>query len=122
MIDRAVAPRTRYYAYKPATATEPASWYDFTFDGTTGAEIRGDRIILHLVDGGRGDNDGVAGQITHRGAPAAESPIPPPATDRGNDWGCTIAKRPRPLSQAADWGLVLAFLAFVFVRARGARV
>src|SRR5262249_22208019 len=32
----------------------------FTFDGTTGAEINDNVITLHLVDGGRGDADGVA--------------------------------------------------------------
>src|SRR5262249_32877359 len=32
---------------------------DFSFDGTTGAEIDGNVATLHLVDGGRGDADGI---------------------------------------------------------------
>lgn len=36
--------------------TEP-HWYDFMYDGTTGAEISGNTITLHFVDGQRGDDD-----------------------------------------------------------------
>jgi uncharacterized repeat protein (TIGR01451 family) len=32
-------------------------WYDFAYDGTTGVEVFSDRIVLHLLDGGRGDQD-----------------------------------------------------------------
>ncbi len=35
-------------------------WYRFDFDGTTGAEFAGDLIVLHFVDGGRGDS-GITG-------------------------------------------------------------
>src|SRR5262249_35858589 len=41
-----------------------------TFDGTTGAEIKDNVITLHLVDGGRGDADGIAnGRIVDPGGP-----------------------------------------------------
>lgn len=47
-------------------------WYDFTFDGTTGAEINGNVITLHFVDGQRGDDDLTAnGVIVDPGAPGA---------------------------------------------------
>lgn len=42
----------------------------FDFDGTTGAVFNGNVVTLHLVDGGRGDADGVAnGVITDPGGP-----------------------------------------------------
>src|SRR5262249_47193292 len=46
-------------------------WYEFTFDGTTGAEFRDGLIVLHLMDGGRGDDDRLAnGVIVDPGGPA----------------------------------------------------
>jgi Ca2+-binding RTX toxin-like protein len=62
-----------YWKYDPNRG-----WYEFLYDGTTGAEFldsnndgKNDKIILHFVDGGRGDNDGTAnGKITDPGAPA----------------------------------------------------
>ncbi|MCB8925443.1 MAG: DUF11 domain-containing protein [Ardenticatenaceae bacterium] len=46
-------------------------WYNFTFDGTTGAEINGNIITLHFVDGQRGDDDLTAnGIIVDPGAPS----------------------------------------------------
>ena len=46
-------------------------WYNFTFDGTTGAEINGNVITLHFVDGQRGDDDLTAnGVIVDPGAPS----------------------------------------------------
>ena len=35
----------------------------FTFDGTSGAQINRNIVTLHLVDGGRGDSDGVANGV-----------------------------------------------------------
>ena len=54
----------------PATA-----WYEFMFDGTTGAVISGNTITLHLVDGARGDHDGdgTNGTIVEPGGPAIVS-------------------------------------------------
>ncbi len=66
-------------ADNPATAINEQTtehWYDFLFDGTTGAQILApvegvQRIVLHLVDGGRGDDDLAAnGVIVDPGAPA----------------------------------------------------
>lgn len=116
LFDRAATRPTRYYAY--ASNPQPR-WYDFTFDGTTGAEIQNDRIVLHFVDGGRGDDDGAAnGTIMHTGAPAIESPFPGGST---SDSGCTIAKGSRQMSSGADWGAVFAFLAFAYLRTRRPR-
>lgn len=38
-------------------------WYDFSFDGQTGAEVTGNRIVLHLKDGLRGDDDLAANEV-----------------------------------------------------------
>jgi hypothetical protein len=67
-----------YWRYS-ATQEDPSRhWYRFDFDGTTGADIVHEpdqtRIILHFVDGARGDGDLVAdGHLVDPGAPA----IPP---------------------------------------------
>ena len=70
---------TTYFKFGP-TPEQPADhWYEFLYDGTTGAEIFADRIVLHLVDGQRGDNDLIEnGVIVEPGAPAiAATPIQP---------------------------------------------
>lgn len=51
-------------------------WYDFGYDpqSGTGAEFSGNRVVLHFVDGGRGDNDQIAdGRISDPGGPAVAS-------------------------------------------------
>ena len=60
-----------YYKYGP-THTDPTPHeYEFLFDGTTGAEILSDKVILHFVDGARGDWDLTAnGEIVDPGGPA----------------------------------------------------
>ena len=56
---------------KDAEPAEPTPhWYTFAFDGTTGAQFFSDRIVLHFVDGQRGDDDLSAnGVILDPGAP-----------------------------------------------------
>ncbi len=64
-----------YYKYGPTPDDESDQWYDFLFDGSTGAEVIGSRIILHFLDGSRGDDDLAAnGQISDSGGPAVASP------------------------------------------------
>jgi hypothetical protein len=46
-----------YFNYGPTAASATAGWYPFDFDGTTGAQIAGNVITLHYVDGLRGDDD-----------------------------------------------------------------
>lgn len=56
------APSTYYkYGATPNDANE--HWYEFLYDGQTGAEIANNVITLHLVDGGRGDGDLTANAI-----------------------------------------------------------
>jgi len=59
-----------YYKYGPTPTNTTYHWYDFSFDGTTGAEINGNIITLHFVDGDRGDDDLSAnGKIVDDGGP-----------------------------------------------------
>ncbi|MFO7908238.1 MAG: PKD domain-containing protein [Pirellulaceae bacterium] len=68
--------------------TTEAHWYEFLYDGTTGAEFFDDdgdgdtdRIVLHFVDGQRGDNDLIAnGVVVDPGAPGLQ-PNDPPVSD-----------------------------------------
>ena len=36
-----------YYAYGPTPNDPSPHWYDFSYDGVTGAEIVGDKVLLH---------------------------------------------------------------------------
>ena len=58
-----------YFKYGP-TPTESIKWYDFEYDGETGAVISEDTVFLYLTDGLRGDYDITAdGIITEPGGP-----------------------------------------------------
>ena len=46
-----------YWKYGATPDALPPHWYEFLYDGSTGAEIDGDTVILHFVDGERGDHD-----------------------------------------------------------------
>ena len=71
---------TTYFNYGPTADNPEPHWYEFLFDGTTGAEILADRIILHFVDGQRGDHDlATNGTVLTEGGPATILPeIPDP--------------------------------------------
>lgn len=110
-----------YYAYGPTPDNAAPHWYDFTFDGTTGAEIIGNKILLHFVDGQRGDDDlTVNNSITHTGAPALVTDIATGSTTFG---GCSIAAAPSQMRGNGDWIVVGMFLVFVaVVRKRTRRI
>ena len=102
-----------YYAYGPTPDNNTSHWYDFTYDGTTGAEFVGNKILLHFVDGQRGDYDITANNsITHVGAPAVVSDI---ATGSPSSVGCSIAATPSQMKGNGDWIVISLFLAFVAV-------
>ena len=79
-------PTNAYWKYGPTPSNPIPHWYNFLYDpiSKTGAvfqDLNGDgqnEIILHFVDGQRGDDDLVAnGQIRDPGAPAFSSSPPP---------------------------------------------
>ena len=74
-----------YYKYGKTPDNAIPHWYEFLFDGTTGAEIRENIITLHFVDGNRGDNDTtVNGIIIDPSAPGIDSRILPTAAFTAN--------------------------------------
>ena len=100
-----------YYAYGPTADDLTPHWYDFTFDSTTGtgAEFVGNKILLHFVDGQRGDNDPTVNSIIHIGAPVLMTDT---VTSTSSS-GCSIAATPSPMRSSGDWIVVSMFLAFV---------
>lgn len=46
-----------YYKYGATPESATAEWYSFVYDGTSGAEFDGSTVILHFMDGARGDDD-----------------------------------------------------------------
>jgi parallel beta-helix repeat protein len=70
-----------FHGFGPTPDNPVPHWYDFSFDGTTGAQIDGDRVLLHFVDGRRGDHDlTVNGILTSRGGSTnALPPLPDPS-------------------------------------------
>ncbi len=65
--------------------------YPFLFDGTTGAQIMDGTIVVHHVDGERGDDDLTPnGVIVDPAGPGLLSDEPPPP-DTGNRNGCSLA-------------------------------
>jgi len=81
-----------YYRYGPTPGHATDHWYEFLYDGETGAEIFQEatqtRIMLHLCDGTRGDDNPVAdGKIVDAGAPASIIP----GGGGGGGGGCFIA-------------------------------
>lgn len=83
-------PANAYLKYNPVTG----NWSTFRYDPAsgTGAEIVGNRVILHFVDGGRGDADLLKnGRIIDPGAPAV---IPGLGDISSGGGGCTV-RRPK---------------------------
>jgi hypothetical protein len=84
---------TTYYKYGPTPADPTDHWYEFMYDAQTGAQIFHEatqtRIVLHLCDGQRGDDDLIAnGTIVDQGGPGilqGSTPIP-----TLTEWGAII--------------------------------
>jgi len=109
-----------YYAYGPTPNNPTPHWYDFSYDGQTGAEIVGNKILLHFVKGQRGDDDFAANNnsITHTGAPVL---VTDTATGSSSSAGCSIASTPSQMRGNGDWIVVSMFLAFVALVRRRTR-
>ena len=81
-----------YYLYGPTPDDTSNHWYEFMYDGDTGAEIiqdaAGTRVVLHFKDGERGDKDLTAnGRIDDPGAPGIVGGSPIPTL---NEWGMIL--------------------------------
>jgi sugar lactone lactonase YvrE len=77
-LDATAAP-AQFFNYGAEPGNTADHWYDFAFDGTSGAQITGNVVTLTLVDGARGDADLTAnGTIAVLGGAATTPPPPPP--------------------------------------------
>ena len=82
-----------YYKHGPTPDDPTDHWYEFMYDGDTGAQIFHDaaqtRIVLHFHDGARGDKDLTAdGRIVDPGAPGVKQGAATIPTL--NQWGAII--------------------------------
>ena len=79
-----------YYKYGPTPDNPTIHWYEFLYDGETGAKIEGNAVILYFVDGKRGDDDldGANGIVVDQGGLAFDSTS---ANSSGGGGGCFIA-------------------------------
>ncbi len=113
---------TTYFKFGATPDNPIPHWYEFLFDGTTGAELFNDRVVLHFVDGQRGDDDLVAnGEIFDPSAIAVATTLPPPTIPPslpppairggsgggGGGGGCTLIPN-ATLNTSVDLALLLA--------------
>lgn len=67
-----------FWCYGPVPTNTQPHWYEFLFDGQTGAQMASNRVVLSMADGQRGDHDLTAnGVITTLGGPALPIPTGP---------------------------------------------
>ncbi len=78
-----------YYKFGKTPDNPVDHWYEFLYDGETGAEINGNVITLHFVDGRRGDDDldSTNGIIVDPGGPALINAIDQATETAGGDTG-----------------------------------
>ena len=71
-----------YWKYGPTPDNSAPHWYEFHYDGETGAQfLETGEIVLHFIDGQRGDDDLLRnGRIVDMGAPALTLPALAPLT------------------------------------------
>ncbi len=81
-----------YHRYGPTPDDPSPHWYEFLYDGVTGAEILPDRIVLHFVDGLRGDDDlAQNGEIADSGGPTVYNCGPEYTLGPGQPFSCLLA-------------------------------
>jgi hypothetical protein len=82
---------TTYYKYGKTPDNPADHWYEFLYDGQTGAEISGNVITLHFVDGQRGDDvltpDGLVIDV---GGPGFENTVAADTSGSSGGGGCFI--------------------------------
>ncbi|MBU1191435.1 MAG: peptidylprolyl isomerase [Gammaproteobacteria bacterium] len=94
-----------YYMYGPTPDNASPHWYEFKYNGSTGAEFFGNNyVVLHFIDGQRGDADLLAnGTITDPGAPG----ISAISSSSSNGGGCTLSRNSSSTPMSLDFGLLI---------------
>jgi hypothetical protein len=101
----------RYFKFGPTPDNPVDHLYEFDFDGETGAEINGNVITLHFVDGKRGDSDLTAdGVITDPGTPAIRASNTGESSGGGSGGGCSINNSSAAIGKAGSWFLIGMFV------------
>ena len=110
-----------YFMYGPTPDNVVPHWYRFDYDGETGAEVNGNEVSLHYVDGLRGDSDlEVNGVIVDPGTPALKSSNS--AASGGGGSGCSIFNTSSSTpAQAGAWWLLLLLFSTLGIRLRVVR-
>jgi cyclophilin family peptidyl-prolyl cis-trans isomerase len=99
---------TTYYQYGPTPDDPTAHWYEFMYDGETGAEINGNHVTLHFVDGKRGDADlAVNGTVIDPGAPAEKANI---SSSGGGGGGCSAIGQTGNAARGGAWWILVALM------------
>jgi len=106
-----------YFMFGPTPDNPAPHFYEFLFDGETGAEINGNIITLHFVDGKRGDSDldSANGVINDPGAPAFKAGTAG-GGGGGGGGGCSLNIHGANVLQAGAWWLLLAMFALTRMR------
>jgi predicted secreted protein len=82
-----------YWKYGPTPGNAAPHWYQFLYDGQTGASISGHVVTLHFGDGERGDNVvALDGMIIEPGGPGLAAIVDP--EEGGGGGGYTQVERP----------------------------
>jgi hypothetical protein len=115
----------KFFKFGPTPDNPVDHFYEFDFDGETGAEFDGNVITLHFVDGKRGDADLTAnGIIVDPGTPAIKAVNTGASSGGSSGGGCSINPSENHPGSAVGWlliGLFILFLgayrkAYVYVR------
>ncbi len=103
-----------YLVYGP-TPDEPTDhWYEFEYDGETGVVIDGRTVTLYLVDGKRGDADGLVNGdiVVGQGGPVFVTALD--IDSEGNvdasPAGCALSQQQHTIRNSGGWVLILLFL------------
>lgn len=99
-----------YFKFGPTPDNNEDHLYEFLYDPATGtgAEFNGNEVILHFVDGGRGDSDLIAnGVITDPGAPALFAASVAPSGSGGGGGGCSLGYGANRPAHGGAWYLLL---------------
>jgi cyclophilin family peptidyl-prolyl cis-trans isomerase len=95
----------KYFKFGPTPDNPVDHLYKFDFDGETGAEFDGNEVILHFVDGKRGDSDLLEnGVITDPGTPALRAVNS--GSGGGGSSGCSLHSEGAHAGQAGAWLLL----------------
>ena len=93
----------KYFKFGPTPDNPVDHLYEFDFDGETGAEFDDNNVILHFVDGKRGDSDLLEnGVITDPGTPALRAQN----SASGGGGGCSLRSEGAHIGQTGSWLLL----------------